>query len=149
VRSEAQFDEILHGLERHQHSVEAAAVIPDMLVTDYDRELNIFRNMNGYIEDPLYEEYSRRRVNTWTAEEKGIFIEKLADFSVRNDKEGLRKNFYRISHYLPNKNTRECIEYYYLAKKDKPFRWSPRPEILIVNIFTLLLRFTGPCGGAV
>jgi len=37
------------------------------------------------------------------AQERTTFMEKLADFAGRPDKEGLRKNFYRLSHYLPNK----------------------------------------------
>jgi hypothetical protein len=59
----------------------------------------------------------RAQVNPWTDEERTIFMEKLADFAGRPEREGLRKNFYRLSHFLPNKSTRDCIHFYYAQKK--------------------------------
>ena len=41
----------------------------------------------------MQEEWSRALVNTWTDEEEQIFIEKLADFASRPEKDGLKKNF--------------------------------------------------------
>ena len=35
--------------------------------------------------------------NTWTDEEERIFIEKLADFASRPEKDGLKKNFRECS----------------------------------------------------
>ena len=72
--------------------------------------------------DSFSEEYNRAFINTWTDEEKQIFLEKLADFAGRPDREGLKKNFYKLSHYLPNKTTRDCIKYYYLQKTSKSFK---------------------------
>jgi hypothetical protein len=59
----------------------------------------------------------RAQVTPWTDEERTIFMEKLADFAGRPEREGLRKNFYRLSHFLPNKSTRDCIHFYYAQKK--------------------------------
>jgi hypothetical protein len=122
ARSSADFDAIMSDFERQQQCTEGAATVPDMLVTDRDKMQRIFYSNNGIVVDPVMEEHTRRRSNLWSEEEKQLFIEKLADFAVRPDKEGLRKNFYKISHYFPNKTTRECVEYYYLAKKSQAFK---------------------------
>lgn len=56
-------------------------------------------NNSGLVVDPVSDEKLRKLCNLWSEEEKQVFLEKLADFAVRSEKEGLRKNFYKISHY--------------------------------------------------
>eukprot|EP00960_Hanusia_phi_P043594 756141-Hanusia_phi.AAC.1 len=129
-------------MEQEQKRQKGLAIIPPMLVTPEERQAYIFRRSapvrlnQSLVPDALHsppstnlmsvdsfsEEYNRAFINTWTDEEKQIFMEKLADFAGRPDKEGLKKNFYKLSHYLPNKTTRDCIKYYYLQKTSKSFK---------------------------
>jgi hypothetical protein len=93
VRSEAEFQELLGAMEEEVKRKSAAAVVPDMLLTQEARAAYSFRNTNGLVPDPQEQVWSRWQVNTWTDEEQRIFIEKLADFASRPEKDGLRKNF--------------------------------------------------------
>ena len=127
VRSEAEFQELLGVMQyEEKRRKSAVAVLPHMLVTAHDRQAYSFRNRNGYLADGADDNWLRKMVNTWTDEEETIFIEKLADFASRPEKEGLRKNFYKISHYLPNKTTADCVQYYYRMKKSTVFREAYR-----------------------
>ncbi|EKX46696.1 hypothetical protein GUITHDRAFT_152295, partial [Guillardia theta CCMP2712] len=122
VRSEAEFQELLGAMEQEQKRQKGLAIIPPMLVTPEERQAYVFKSTNLMSVDSFSEEYNRAFINTWTDEEKQIFLEKLADFAGRPDREGLKKNFYKLSHYLPNKTTRDCIKYYYLQKTSKSFK---------------------------
>jgi len=93
VRSEAEFQELLGAMEEEVKRKSAVAVVPSMLLTQQERMAYAFRNTNGHVPDPQQAEWSRCLVNTWTDEEQRIFIEKLADFASRPEKDGLRKNF--------------------------------------------------------
>jgi len=68
------------------------------------------------------EEVRRHFSNVWSYEEKQVFVEKLVDFSLLPESKGMKKNFHRISLHLPNKTTRDCVEFYYLNKKRKFFK---------------------------
>ncbi|KAJ1483734.1 hypothetical protein T484DRAFT_2564848 [Baffinella frigidus] len=98
------------------------APVPEMLLTQEERRSTVFRSKNAMVEDPVDEELSRSMVNVWSEEEKQVFMEKLVDFSVRPEREGVKKNFYAISHFLPNKTTRDCVQFYYMNKKTKYFK---------------------------
>lgn len=93
VRSEAEFQELLGAMEEEVKRKSVVAVVPSMLLTQQERMAYAFRNTNGHVPDPQQAEWSRCLVNTWTDEEQRIFIEKLADFASRPEKDGLRKNF--------------------------------------------------------
>jgi hypothetical protein len=80
-------------MEEEVKKKSAAAVVPDMLLTQGARATYSFRNTNGLVPDPQEQVWSRWQVNTWTDEEQRIFIEKLADFASRAEKDGLKKNF--------------------------------------------------------
>ena len=72
----------------------AVAVLPRMLVTAEERAAYCFQSSNGFVIDPQLENWEKYKyVNAWTDEEKSIFMEKLADFASRPEKDGLRKNF--------------------------------------------------------
>jgi hypothetical protein len=75
------------------------------------REIHTFVHMHTYIHT-----YIR------TEEEKRVFVEKFVDFASRPEREGVKKNFYAISKYLPNKSARDCVSFYYLNKKTKYFK---------------------------
>jgi len=98
------------------------APVPNMLMTEKARQAYVFRSANGLVVDPIQEETDRSFVNSWSEEEKQVFIEKLVDFSFRPEREGVKKNFYAISHFLPNKTTRDCVQFYYLHKKTPYFK---------------------------
>jgi hypothetical protein len=96
VRSEAEFQELLGAMEEEVKKKSAVAVVPAMLHPEEHRKAYSFRNTNGYVPDPQEQDWSRGLINPWTDEEQRIFIEKLADFSSRPEKDGLRKNFCEI-----------------------------------------------------
>uniref|UniRef100_A0A7S1MVW1 SANT domain-containing protein n=1 Tax=Hemiselmis andersenii TaxID=464988 RepID=A0A7S1MVW1_HEMAN len=96
--------------------------VPDMLITEDARQAQMFRSFNGVIIDPVEDERDRGLSNIWSEEEKQVFVEKFVDFASRPEREGVKKNFYAISHYLPNKSTRDCVSFYYQNKKTKYFK---------------------------
>jgi len=108
--------------EEDEEIAPSVAVVPDMLLTAHERKNYTFRSSNSLVEDPVEEQIVQSQVNVWSEEEKLVFIEKLADFSCQNEIEGNKKNFFAISRFLPNKTTRDCIQFYYLNKRTKFFK---------------------------
>lgn len=77
-----------------------------------ERITSRFVSNNGMVEDPYAMEKQRAMINPWTKEEKGIFINKLATFG---------KDFNKISSFLDNKTTADCVEFYYKNHKSDEF----------------------------
>lgn len=89
------------------------------LISDEKRVLRLISN-NGLVEDPCAFERERSIINPWTAEERDIFIDKLAIFG---------KNFSRIASFLAHKTIADCIEFYYKNHKTESFeRARKKPE---------------------
>jgi hypothetical protein len=119
TRSEIEKEEEDAALEDQRKGL---APVPEMLLTAEDRRVMTFESTNASVVDPIEEELTRSMVNVWSEEEKQVFMEKLVDFSLRPEREMLKKNFYAISHFLPNKTTRDCVQFYYMNKKTKYFK---------------------------
>jgi nuclear receptor co-repressor 1 len=104
------------------------AVVPSMVASTHGTRAS-FRSHNALVLDPVEEEVKRHYLNVWSEEEKLVFVEKLVDFSLLPESKGMRKNFHRISEHLPNKTTRDCVQFYYLNKKTKLFKvLNPKPH---------------------
>ena len=68
---------------------------------------------NGLVEDPCAVEKERSLVNSWTAEDKRIFIDKLAIHG---------KDFRKIASFFDQKTTADCVEFYYKNHKLECFK---------------------------
>ncbi|KAI5648681.1 hypothetical protein M9H77_34686 [Catharanthus roseus] len=72
-----------------------------------------FISTNGLVEDPCGVEKERSMINPWTAEEKEIFMDKLATYG---------KDFKKIASFLMHKTTADCVEFYYKNHKSDCFK---------------------------
>jgi len=111
------------GEEDDEEAAASLAVVPSMIGTQEERLTRAsFRSHNALVLDPVDVELRRLLLNVWSEEEKQVFVEKLVDFSLLPESKGMKKNFHRISGHLPNKTTRDCVQFYYLNKKTKFFK---------------------------
>jgi len=115
-------EDLLEAAQAEEDKIKCLANLPDMIFSEVEKVRDTFRSTNGLIVDPVKEELERAMVNTWSEEEKQTFIEKLVDFSLRPEREGVKKNFYAISRFIPNKTTRDCVRFYYLNKRTPFFK---------------------------
>ncbi|CAE6075958.1 unnamed protein product [Arabidopsis arenosa] len=86
--------------------------MPAMILDEKERVMSRFISSNGLIEDPCDVEKERTMINPWTSEEKEIFLNLLALHG---------KDFKKISSYLTQKTTADCIDYYYKNHKSDCF----------------------------
>ncbi|PIN07449.1 hypothetical protein CDL12_19979 [Handroanthus impetiginosus] len=90
------------------------------LILDKGTKMSRFISRNGLVEDPCAAEKERSMINPWTAEERDIFIDKLAIHG---------KNFAEIASFLDHKTIADCIEFYYKNHKSECFeRARKKPE---------------------
>ncbi|KAL3782577.1 hypothetical protein HJC23_005280 [Cyclotella cryptica] len=72
---------------------------------------------NGFlgnrVDDFVKDEEERRNINVWTDMEKCIFFDRFLHHP---------KDFRKISSFLRNKTTKDCIEFYYNSKKTIPYK---------------------------
>ncbi|GAB4836484.1 hypothetical protein Ancab_001395 [Ancistrocladus abbreviatus] len=95
--------------------------MPALILDEKEKVLSRFISSNGLVEDPCAVEKERSLVNPWTAEEKMIFMDKLATFG---------KDFRKISSFLDHKTTADCIEFYYKNHKSECFEERKKnPEL--------------------
>ncbi|GAB2276721.1 hypothetical protein Dimus_011438 [Dionaea muscipula] len=86
--------------------------MPALIIDEKEKVLTRFISSNGLVEDPCAVERERALINPWTAEEKEIFLDKLAIFG---------KDFKKISSFLDHKTAADCIEFYYKNHKSESF----------------------------
>lgn len=90
------------------------------LILDKDVRMSRFITNNALVEDPCYVEKEKSMINPWTAEERELFIDKLASFG---------KNFAKIASFLEHKTIADCIEFYYKNHKSESFvRAKKKPD---------------------
>lgn len=114
VRSDLEMEQIIASLgideatDPNQLSQKNLAVIPDMITVIHGRVDYVFDDTNHRVTDPskYYAPYTG--IHDWTDAEKDIFLDKFAAFP---------KQFGIIADYLPNKTAAQCVDYYYLHKK--------------------------------
>ncbi|KAL0358676.1 UNVERIFIED_CONTAM: Nuclear receptor corepressor 1 [Sesamum angustifolium] len=82
------------------------------LILEKGIRMSRFISNNGLVEDPCAAERERSLINPWTAEEREIFIDKLAIFG---------KNFMKIASFLQRKTVADCVEFYYKNHKSECF----------------------------
>ncbi|XP_073139278.1 uncharacterized protein [Henckelia pumila] len=82
------------------------------LILDKEMQISRFISNNGLVVDPRALETERSMINTWTSEERDIFLDKLATFG---------KDFRKIASFLDHKTTAECVEFYYKNHKSDCF----------------------------
>lgn len=115
IRSEAEFDEVMASIDQKEKAdpntryLRTMCVIPPMEL-GIDAQYAGFRyiNSNGVIEDLVAEEREQKYANPWSAEEKEVFMQKFLLHP---------KNFHKIATYLPDKETKDVVQYYYNNKK--------------------------------
>lgn len=83
------------------------------LILDKDIRMSRFITNNALVEDPCAVEKERSTINPWTAEERELFIDKLAIFG---------KNFSKIASFLEHKTMADCVEFYYKNHKSEQFK---------------------------
>ncbi|MQL86444.1 hypothetical protein Taro_018976, partial [Colocasia esculenta] len=86
--------------------------MPQLMLEEIERKYGRFIANNGLIEDPCSFEKEISFINPWSAEEREIFMEKLALYG--ND-------FSKIASFLSHKTTADYIEFYYKSHKSKTF----------------------------
>jgi len=79
------------------------------------------------IGNPMEEEVKQKFKNPWSDVEKCIFLDRWLQYP---------KNFRKIATFLSNKNTADCVRYYYDSKKSIPYKralkehWTRRKKRL-------------------
>ncbi|RVW25225.1 Nuclear receptor corepressor 1 [Vitis vinifera] len=86
--------------------------MPALILDKKEKTASRFISSNGLVEDPCAVENERTMINPWTAEEKEIFMDKLAIFG---------KEFKKIASFLDHKTTADCVEFYYKNHKSDCF----------------------------
>lgn len=122
VRSDAEMEQIMNGLtdqEEEEKKMRSLSVIPPMMLDARQRKMR-FVNNNGLLEDPLEIHKDAQKFETrWTDSEKQIFKEKYLQAP---------KNFVLISSFLPQKSVADCVQFYYLNKKDENYKQLLRKQ---------------------
>ncbi|GFO19903.1 nuclear receptor corepressor 1 [Plakobranchus ocellatus] len=122
VRSDAEMEQIMNGLtdqEEEEKKMRSLSVIPPMMLDARQRKMR-FVNNNGLLEDPLEIHTDAQTIKTrWTDAEKQIFKEKYLQTP---------KNFVLISSFLPQKSVTDCVQFYYLSKKDENYKQLLRKQ---------------------
>lgn len=91
--------------------------MPALILDEEEKVVSRFVSTNGLVEDPCAAEKERSMINPWTAEEKEIFMDKLATYG---------KDFKKIASFLVHKTTADCIEFYYKNHKSDCFRQTKK-----------------------
>ncbi|MQL81772.1 hypothetical protein Taro_014238 [Colocasia esculenta] len=86
--------------------------MPQLMLEEREKKHGRFISNNGLIEDPCSFEKERSFINPWSAEEREIFMEKLALYG---------KDFSKIASFFSHKTTADCIEFYYKNHKSETF----------------------------
>ncbi|GAB2223534.1 hypothetical protein Droror1_Dr00017675 [Drosera rotundifolia] len=94
--------------------------MPSLILDKNDKVASRFISNNALVEDPCAVEKERALINAWTAEEKEVFIDKLAEFG---------KYFKKIASFLDHKTTADCVEFYYKNHKSESFERTKKKTI--------------------
>lgn len=73
-------------------------------------------SQNAIVSEAAVEEIIRRDERPWSDLEKCIFLDKFLQYP---------KNFSKIASFLVNKDTTDCVRFYYDSKKDIDFKVQP------------------------
>ncbi|GAB6028720.1 hypothetical protein CHUAL_004541 [Chamberlinius hualienensis] len=115
IRSDAELEEIMDGLQEQEledKKMRSYAVVPPIIVDPRHRRL-AYENDHSIIEDLLAEYNEKKHINIWTQPEQDVFKEKYLQHP---------KNFALVASYLERKSVADCVQYYYLTKKDANYK---------------------------
>ncbi|KAI3799741.1 hypothetical protein L1987_35042 [Smallanthus sonchifolius] len=87
--------------------------MPTFILDKRERMSSKFISDNGLVENPIDVEKERSVVNSWTEEDKQMFLDKYALFG---------KNFRKISSFFQHKTVADCVEFYYKNHKSESFQ---------------------------
>lgn len=117
VRSEYEQQRLLDEMtqmekQKTRYLKTVASVVP-YVACHRDRHYAARKEDKNSLYDPMksHEQHKLRKV--WSDTERLIFIDKFLQYP---------KDFHRISAFLANKNTRDCVAYYYASKKSIPYK---------------------------
>mmetsp|Transcript_35125 Transcript_35125/g.75851 ORF Transcript_35125/g.75851 Transcript_35125/m.75851 type:complete len:535 (+) Transcript_35125:98-1702(+) len=94
------------------------------------------------VEDPATEETRRQGTIVWSDIEKCIFLDSFFHHP---------KKFRKISSFLPNKTTKDCVQYYYDSKQNIPYKqaskefrlWKKSPDVVFFDATVVSLLQVG------
>lgn len=119
IRSEYEQQKILANLleiEKKKNLYLKTVAKMDRAPYETDRmkkRFSVFKENENGLFDPLEDRALQKASCVWSDVERLIFVDKFLQFP---------KRFHRISAFLANKSTRDCIAYYYDSKKAIPYK---------------------------
>ncbi|KAL8193208.1 hypothetical protein R6Q57_027112 [Mikania cordata] len=87
--------------------------MPTFILDKRERIGTRFFSDNGLMENPIDVEKERSIVNSWTEEDRQVFLDKYALFG---------KNFRKIASFFQHKTVADCVEFYYKNHKSEQFQ---------------------------
>lgn len=114
VRSDLEMEQIIASLgveeltDPNHLALRNLAKIPDMISVTHGEVKYLFDDTNNIVDDPIRFYNTSANVESWTEEEREIFLEQFA---------ANPKQFGIIASRLPAKTASQCVAYYYLHKK--------------------------------
>ncbi|XP_076958751.1 uncharacterized protein LOC143634603 isoform X1 [Bidens hawaiensis] len=87
--------------------------MPTFILDKRERMSSKFISDNGLVENPVDAEKERAVFNSWTEEDKQMFLDQYALFG---------KNFKKIASFFQHKTVADCVEYYYKNHKSESFQ---------------------------
>ena len=106
-------------LEIEENKMRQSSIIPPMIYNSWQRKYP-YLNQNNFIQSDATNFY--KQMPDWSSKEKQIFIEKFTQSP---------KNFAYISSFLENKTTEQCIQFYYMTKKTKNYKYLLRKQVQV------------------
>ena len=98
--------------QNEKQKMKSLAVIPPPLL-DESRRTYVFRSTDGLIQDPMAVHKEVPNYNVWTEAEREGFRERYMQHP---------KLFHMISAAIEGKTTSECVNYYYMSKKEAKYK---------------------------
>lgn len=114
VRSDLEMEQIIASLgveeltDPNHLALRNLAIIPDMISVSHGEVDHLFDDTNNLVDNPESFYDSSMGADSWTDEEKEIFLEQFA---------ANPKQFGIIASFLPAKTAAQCVAFYYLHKK--------------------------------
>lgn len=114
VRSDLEMEQIIASLgveeltDPNHLALRNLAKIPDMITVSHGQVDYLFDDTNNLVDDPINFYESSVGIDSWTEEEKEVFLEQFA---------ANPKQFGIIASFLPAKTAAQCVTFYYLHKK--------------------------------
>ncbi|KAF0290558.1 Nuclear receptor corepressor 2 [Amphibalanus amphitrite] len=115
IKSDAEMEEVMDGIqeqENEKQKMKSLAVIPPPLL-DESRRKYVFHSTDGLIQDPMAVHKEVPNYNVWTEAEREAFRERYMQHP---------KLFHMISAAIEGKTTSECVNYYYMSKKQEKYK---------------------------